>query len=105
MFDKRNEYKRFVEPYLKRAYEACSMYGIPFFASCCVSDDGKNTAYKNMINGASSNGIKLADDQFSRHINVANGFDTYLNDKYGITEIEGKEDEIPELEDTFGDDF
>lgn len=91
MFDKKEEYQKYVEPYLKRAREACSAFGIPFFSSCCVSDDGKTSEYKNLINGSVSNGIELTDDQFSKHINVANGFDTFLNDRYTDS------DKIPEM--------
>lgn len=81
MFDKRDEYKRFVEPHLRKAYAECRVHGIPFFSSCCIADDGTFSNYKNLINGSVSNGIELADDQFSKHINVSNGFDTYLKDE------------------------
>lgn len=80
MFDKTEAYRKYVKPYLEQAYRASELYGIPCFFSCCVRDDGKNTCYENIINGAVSNGLHLADDQFTRHINVANGFDTILND-------------------------
>lgn len=80
MFNKREDYKRFVEPHLRKAYAECMVHGIPFFSSCCVADDGTFSDYMNLINGSVSNGIKLTDDQLSRHINVSNGFDTYLRD-------------------------
>lgn len=113
MLNKKEEYRKYVEPYLRKAYEECVKNGIPFFSSCGIMDDGTHTEYRNIINGSVSNGIKLSDDQFTRHINVSNGFDTYLNDKKAsidddIPGFETGDDDIPELEevlDAFEDEF
>lgn len=99
MFDKTENYNREIKRHLEQAYKMCVIYNIPFFASCCVMDDGERTKYENLVNGSVSNGIHLFDDHITRHINVSNGFETYLKDHGTSIDFD---DDCPDFDD---DDF
>lgn len=76
MFDHLKEYETEIEPLLKKAYDICNLYRIPFFAAACVGDSNNSTEYRNFVLSPASAERTLKDDRITGHINVANGFDT-----------------------------
>ena len=76
MFDKTKEYENQIEPLIRQLSAICLLQSLPMFVSVAIRDDGETTEYRNQMNGSASQGIRLADDQIVKHVNVANGFDT-----------------------------
>lgn len=64
---------------LRGLLEVCQIHKIPMFASVVIanSSTGSNrkTKYNNIVYNAPSHGLELADDQISKHVLIANGFD------------------------------
>lgn len=79
MFDRTEDYEKKIKPLLKDLNRLCVISGIPYFAAFGVKEQDGQTTYKNVVYSANSLNTKLSDDQISKHINVANGFDTVLH--------------------------
>lgn len=53
--------------------EFCQINRIPFFASCAIGNDTKETDYLNIVYSAQSHSMKLHDDRIRKHMLIANG--------------------------------
>ncbi len=60
-FDKRKEYKEFIEPLIEQIDQLCAVHNIPYAAVIAVSDNGNDTNYvkKNLFPALN---IPLAND-------------------------------------------
>lgn len=74
MYDRQEVYDKHIKKKANELNELCKSLGIASFMSFCTYGSEKSTEYHNFINGSSSNGIYLSDDQITKHVNVANGF-------------------------------
>lgn len=79
MFDRTKDYEEKIEPILLELNRQCVICGIPYFGAFCVKEQDGKTSYKNVLYSANTVGVVLTDDQLSKHINVANGFDTVFH--------------------------
>lgn len=98
------EGKAEIERRLGLLLEACQIYQVPMFASVAVAGDEQSTKYNNITYGASAHNMELADDQITKHILIANGFDAipprdtltldvnYLTLDESDSNVEGKQD-------------
>lgn len=55
--------------------EICQIEHLPMFLSVAVENTDETTTYKNVVYGAKSHNMGLADDRIEKHILIANGFD------------------------------
>ena len=81
MYDRNEIYDKHIKKLANELNETCKAFGIASFMSFCVYDNGRDTEYKNFVNGSTSNGFILTDDRIRKHINVANGFETVPPDE------------------------
>lgn len=75
IYDKTEIYEKEIVPKLAEIKKICELNDIPFFNCVAVknAEDGTVYKYDGILTGSKQ--IKLADDQFEKHLCVANGFD------------------------------
>lgn len=76
VFDKGAEYKTHIEPVIAELVKLCTIYNIPMYVTCCVSNNAQSTEYKNQAVSADAHGLNLADDNIQKHLCIQLGFDT-----------------------------
>ena len=77
--DKRDIFKKEIEPLIDKVITKATLLDVPMFASFALADDGEKTEYKNYMVSASDAKVKLTDDHMVEHANVFNGFKTTMN--------------------------
>lgn len=75
-FDKDAVYKSKIEPAVTELVKLCTIYGIPMYITCCVSNDATGTEYRNNCVSAETRGLNLTDDNIQKHLCIQLGFDT-----------------------------
>lgn len=87
-YDKRKTYDDIIAEKVNTLSALCYQNGIPVFISTAVAntEDGK-TEYRNEYVSPEKAGVRLTDDQLSRHVNILNGFMTILPSKMDEIDI------------------
>lgn len=81
MFDSKKEYHAEIAPLVKELKTKCYALGIPMFFCAAVSDDGKNTEYKNEMLSAEIVRQPIAEDRIVKMVNVIMGYDVVMSSK------------------------
>lgn len=83
-FNKEDVYKEQIEPLINELMKKCTIYNIPMFVTCCVSNNDKGSEYKNQAVTPDTHGLNLADDNIQKHIGLLLGFDViyHLEDDF-----------------------
>lgn len=79
-FDKTDTFEEICRPLVNRLVQECQLARIPFFWSACVKNDKEGSTYVNDGMMCGSSGIKLKDDQITKHMMVAAGADIKVYD-------------------------
>lgn len=83
-FDKSAVYKSHIEPLVAELMKQCTIYNIPMFVTCCVTNNENGSDYKNQCVAPDSHGLNLTDDNIQKHMCIQLGFDTVYrsNDEF-----------------------
>lgn len=73
VYDATKKYQTEIEPLVENIKKVCALNNIPFFFTCAVKNDEKETVYKNDGVLTGSFGINLKDDKFAPILGVING--------------------------------
>lgn len=75
IFDQRKIYEEEIMPHISEIKKICALNHFPCFTCVAVANNGKETTYKydGVLPGYLN--MNLANDHFSRHLCVANGFE------------------------------
>ena len=87
-YNRKNEYEAQVEPVVKKLMAECDRLGIPAYFSCAVSDDGKDTEYRNDMVSAASVDRELTRDLFPKYALVYDGFNVVPYNDVSLIEEE-----------------